>query len=252
MSRSATRTRCRSWRSRRCTPGLPRRSSRSSTIRQPDGANPAQVLGYLQPITQQEIAQRHLVVTGFSGVDLVGQAGLEAEYDAQLRGEPGTQTVAVNAAGDVTGTVSQVPPQSRRRPGHQHRREGPGDRAERADLSDRQVEGLGQQRQPGRGDRGDDHRPDRGHGQLPGVQPERVDQRHLRSRSSTTCSAPRPASRSSTGPPRASTRPGRRSRSRDRPRRWPTGTAERPVRCPASSPSTGTTTLTTASRASAT
>jgi penicillin-binding protein 2 len=76
----------------------------------PDGANPAQVLGYLQPITAQEMTQRHLTVTGFSGVDLVGQAGLEAEYDAQLRGQPGVQTVAVNAAGDVTGTVSEVPP----------------------------------------------------------------------------------------------------------------------------------------------
>jgi penicillin-binding protein 2 len=76
----------------------------------PGGANPAQVLGYLQPITSQEIAQRHLVVTGFSGVDLVGQAGLEAQYDSQLRGGPGTQTVAVNAAGDVTGTVSEVQP----------------------------------------------------------------------------------------------------------------------------------------------
>jgi penicillin-binding protein 2 len=74
----------------------------------PGGANPAQVLGYLQPITPQEIAQRHLTVTGFSGVDLVGQAGLEGQYDSQLRGVTGTQTVAVNAAGDVTGTVSEV------------------------------------------------------------------------------------------------------------------------------------------------
>ena len=76
----------------------------------PDGANPAQVLGYLQPITPQEIASRHLPVTGFSGVDLVGQAGLEAQYDTQLRGKAGTQVVSVNAAGDVTGTVSQTPP----------------------------------------------------------------------------------------------------------------------------------------------
>jgi penicillin-binding protein 2 len=77
---------------------------------QPAGANPAQVLGYLQPITPQEIASRHLEVTGFSGVDLVGQAGLEAQYDSQLRGKPGTQVVSVNAAGDVTGTVSQTAP----------------------------------------------------------------------------------------------------------------------------------------------
>ena len=77
---------------------------------QPYGANPAQVLGYLQPITPQEIKSRHLPVTGFSGVDLVGQAGLEAQYDSQLRGQAGTQVVSVNAAGDVTGTVSNNQP----------------------------------------------------------------------------------------------------------------------------------------------
>ena len=77
---------------------------------EPDGANPAQVLGYLQPITPQEIASRHLPVTGFSGVDLVGQAGLEAQYDSQLRGKAGAQIVSVNAAGDVTGTVGQTSP----------------------------------------------------------------------------------------------------------------------------------------------
>ena len=76
----------------------------------PDGANPAQVLGYLQPITSQEIKERHLPVTGFSGVDEVGQAGLEAQYDTQLRGKNGTQVVSVNAAGDVTGTQGQTAP----------------------------------------------------------------------------------------------------------------------------------------------
>jgi penicillin-binding protein 2 len=75
----------------------------------PDGANPAQVLGYLQPITPEEIKQRHLVVTGFSGVDLVGQAGLESQYDEALRGAPGTETVSVNAGGNVTGVISQAP-----------------------------------------------------------------------------------------------------------------------------------------------
>ena len=77
---------------------------------QPGGANPAQVLGYLQPITPEEIKSRHLPVTGFSGVDLVGQAGLEAQYDSQLRGQAGTQVVSVNAAGDVTGTVNETAP----------------------------------------------------------------------------------------------------------------------------------------------
>jgi penicillin-binding protein 2 len=78
----------------------------------PNGANPAQVLGYLQPITQQEMAKDHIPVTGFAADDLVGQSGLEAQYNTALTGTPGTKTVSVNAAGDVTGTVSQTPPQN--------------------------------------------------------------------------------------------------------------------------------------------
>src|SRR5256886_400838 len=76
----------------------------------PGGANPAQVLGTLHPTTPEQVKAGHLPVTGFSGVDLVGQAGLEAQYDSQLRGKAGTQVVSVNAAGDVTGTVSQTAP----------------------------------------------------------------------------------------------------------------------------------------------
>jgi penicillin-binding protein 2 len=71
----------------------------------PDGANPAQVLGYLQPITQAEMAREHIPETGFADDDLVGQSGLEAQYNAALTGKPGTQVVSVNAAGDVLGTV---------------------------------------------------------------------------------------------------------------------------------------------------
>jgi len=76
----------------------------------PRGASAAQSLGYLQPITAQEVRKRHLPLTGFAGVDLVGRSGLEAKYDAELRGVPGTQQLSVNAAGDVTGTISQTRP----------------------------------------------------------------------------------------------------------------------------------------------
>jgi penicillin-binding protein 2 len=75
----------------------------------PNGANPAQVLGYLQPITQSEMAADHLPETGFAGDDLVGQAGLEAQYNAELTGKPGSQIVSVNAAGDVLNTVGGTP-----------------------------------------------------------------------------------------------------------------------------------------------
>jgi len=76
---------------------------------QPYATTAAQMLGYLQPITAQQVAERHLPVTGFSGVDLVGQAGLEEQYDPQLRGTPGTQTLSVNAAGTVTAIHREVP-----------------------------------------------------------------------------------------------------------------------------------------------
>ncbi len=75
----------------------------------PDGANPAQVLGYLQPITQAEMARDHLPETGFAGDDLVGQSGLEAQYNQALAGAAGTQIVSVNAAGDVLRTVGGTP-----------------------------------------------------------------------------------------------------------------------------------------------
>ena len=78
----------------------------------PNGANPAQVLGYLQPITQSEMAKEHLPETGFAGDDLVGQAGLEAQYNAELTGKPGSQIVSVNAAGDVLNTVGGTPAQT--------------------------------------------------------------------------------------------------------------------------------------------
>ena len=77
---------------------------------QPVATNLSQEVGYLQPITAAELAREHLPVTGFSGVDLVGQAGLEQQYNTALRGIPGITRLAVNAAGQVTGTLSRVKP----------------------------------------------------------------------------------------------------------------------------------------------
>jgi penicillin-binding protein 2 len=73
-----------------------------------EGASAAQVVGYLQPITQDELDRRKgLKVTGFSGVDLVGRDGLEAVYDTDLRGQPGGRQVSVDSKGRVTGTASE-------------------------------------------------------------------------------------------------------------------------------------------------
>jgi len=80
---------------------------------QPDGADPAQILGYLLPATTQQLKADHLPSgVGYSSADLVGQSGLEEQYNNQLAGKTGTNTVSVNAAGDVTGTAGGTPAQS--------------------------------------------------------------------------------------------------------------------------------------------
>jgi len=78
---------------------------------QPISTAAAQLVGYLQPITAQEVKQLHMPVTGFASQDLVGQSGLEAQYDKQLRGTAGIDEVSVNASGQVMSTIKNVKPQ---------------------------------------------------------------------------------------------------------------------------------------------
>jgi penicillin-binding protein 2 len=94
----------------RLYPGVTAAIQPVTHYRQPISTNMSQVIGYLQPITASELKVQGLPVTGFSAVDLVGQAGLEQQYDRALRGIPGIQRLAVNAAGQVTGTLSSVKP----------------------------------------------------------------------------------------------------------------------------------------------
>ncbi len=76
----------------------------------PGGSDASQVLGYLQPVTQEELEKRQGLKTSFSGVDLVGRDGLEAVYDHQLRGTPGLRRVQVDRMGKAIGVEQQVPP----------------------------------------------------------------------------------------------------------------------------------------------
>jgi penicillin-binding protein 2 len=69
----------------------------------------AQVLGTVGPITTGEIAAKSY--PGAAHTDIVGQSGLEAEYDSFLRGKDGYQQVQVNALNQPTrdlGTHSPV------------------------------------------------------------------------------------------------------------------------------------------------
>ena len=69
--------------------------------------NAAHVLGYLARPTGAEVTSSKGAI---GDLDLVGRSGLEQQYDAALRGTPGTTTVAVDPRGVVTSTLGQTAP----------------------------------------------------------------------------------------------------------------------------------------------
>lgn len=67
------------------------------------------VIGYLTPISGSEQAQYELQGYNVSTA-LVGASGIEASYQEYLRGEPGGQTVKVDAQGRTTATLDTINP----------------------------------------------------------------------------------------------------------------------------------------------
>ena len=75
----------------------------------PYGINAAHVLGYLSPITSEELDEaRAENDTSVHGASVVGRAGLEKQYDKYLRGLPGYKRVAVDSMGRVLGDSGEV------------------------------------------------------------------------------------------------------------------------------------------------
>jgi penicillin-binding protein 2 len=75
----------------------------------PFDINAAHLLGYLSPITEDELTAAELGGdTSVNGASVVGRAGVEKEYDAWLRGQPGYERVKVNANGEVIGEEADV------------------------------------------------------------------------------------------------------------------------------------------------
>ena len=83
----------------------------------PHGTLACHVLGYTGTITAEQLAaqdkeeQTEGTIVYRSG-DVVGQAGVESRYESLLQGIRGEQTVTVDAAGNVTGQVGEVPPRA--------------------------------------------------------------------------------------------------------------------------------------------
>jgi penicillin-binding protein 2 len=78
------------------------------TYATPGGALASHVLGYLGPISPEELKKLPKAQQDARRSDYVGRTGLEAEYDAYLRGEPGVTQVSVDHLGAVTGTLSET------------------------------------------------------------------------------------------------------------------------------------------------
>jgi penicillin-binding protein 2 len=68
----------------------------------------AQALGYIGPVSDEDL--KRIGDPTMSRRDEVGRAGLEQQYDKDLRGVNGTQVVAVNSSGKVTNTVKETEP----------------------------------------------------------------------------------------------------------------------------------------------
>jgi len=80
----------------------------------PYGVNAAQMLGYLGPVTDSELAAQKEAQGSSSDesllqrTDLIGRAGLEAQYDGALRGTPGVKKLEVDLATNVVGVAGQT------------------------------------------------------------------------------------------------------------------------------------------------
>lgn len=79
----------------------------------PYNVNAAHLLGYLGPVTQEQIdAQDPDAWDRLRTTDEVGRTGLEKQYDTELRGKPGITTLSVDTAGRVTSSKQTVEPQA--------------------------------------------------------------------------------------------------------------------------------------------
>jgi len=79
----------------------------------PEGVNAAHLLGYLGPVSDTELAAQSNGSRRGSTLlrtDLVGRAGLEAQYDDALRGIPGVKSLQIDRTGAVVGTASDTTP----------------------------------------------------------------------------------------------------------------------------------------------
>ncbi len=99
------------------TRASPRASRPCASTETPYNVNAAHLLGYLGPVNDTELADQKAARDAgkipaseslLRRTDLVGRAGLEAQYDEALRGKPGIKQLAVDQTAAVVGTVGET------------------------------------------------------------------------------------------------------------------------------------------------
>lgn len=75
----------------------------------PGKARTAQVLGYLSPVTDEEIQKAKDSASPYLRSDQVGRSGLERNYDKELRGKAGVTSYEVDKLGRVMGQTEADP-----------------------------------------------------------------------------------------------------------------------------------------------
>jgi penicillin-binding protein 2 len=91
-------------------PGITAEARKVRAYPSPYGINAAHVLGYISPITEQELAKAEQNGHNLSPLSLTGRAGLEAGYDRYLRGHDGVREVSVDSMGRVLGYDGMTAP----------------------------------------------------------------------------------------------------------------------------------------------
>jgi penicillin-binding protein 2 len=92
-------------------PGITAEPTAVRRYPEPSKANTAQVLGYLSPVTDEELTASEKTDNPYQRSDQIGRSGLESVYDAQLRGKAGVTRYEVDNLGRVIGKAGGTPAQ---------------------------------------------------------------------------------------------------------------------------------------------
>ena len=75
----------------------------------PDGEAVAHIMGYLGEINQEQLDDARKAGQIYQPGDYIGKAGLEKQYETQLRGKDGGKRIKVNAFGRVVEMIGEKP-----------------------------------------------------------------------------------------------------------------------------------------------